>query len=107
MAAGQFLQQQAGDQISAYDEEDVDADEAAAEEAETGMEKDNGNDRDGAKAVDFRSVAHRPPSALPKPNMAPCRTSGLRTWRMAAAFSGFRRERRSGKKKKRDRGPAS
>ena len=57
MAAGQFGLDDPGDQESADDEEDVDAEKAARHDAELRVVEDDGDHRDRAQAVDLRPVS--------------------------------------------------
>ncbi len=47
------------DEIARDDEEDIDADEPAARDAQFRVEGDDGEDGDGAQAIDVRAVAAR------------------------------------------------
>ncbi len=59
-AAVELAEDQAGDQVAADDEEDVDADEAAAKARDAGVEEEDRQNRDGAQAVHLRAGRRRP-----------------------------------------------
>ena len=56
VAAAALGQQQRGDEVAADDEEDVDADESAAEQADLSVVEENGSDGECAQAIDRRNV---------------------------------------------------
>ncbi len=62
-AGVEFARDDRGDQVAGNDEEYVDTDEPAGEEAELGMKKDDGSNGDGAQPIDIRPIRdcrHRP-----------------------------------------------
>ena len=58
-ALGMLGQQDRGDEEAGDDEEHVDADEAAGDAAEAGMEQDHRDHGNGSQAVDLGTVTHR------------------------------------------------
>ena len=53
----QLAEDQPGDEVARQDEEHVDADEAAVDPEQAGVEEDDGDDGEGAQALDVRSEA--------------------------------------------------
>ena len=62
--AGEVAHENARDEESREDEEDIDPDEAAGEQAETGVEGDDEIDREGAHAVEVRPVIRGPATRM-------------------------------------------
>ena len=87
---------QAGDEIAADDEEDVDADEAAADRIHAGVPEDDRRDRNRPQPVDFPATQHptaSPAGASRRP--APWRAPGETALRLAACGRAKRSARRS------------
>src|SRR5690606_4695572 len=70
-----FLGDDASDQVTGYDEEDIDADETAAEGLAAGMEEHDGKHGDGAQAVNVWAILHAGRDilfAIPSPSRRLC-----------------------------------